>query len=80
MAYYCPKCDRVLYSRRLILCGFCGAEIPESLRLTPEKISQQDQELAEMEAAAQQRRDRAAGEEKARREKARRSTGNDDSF
>jgi hypothetical protein len=45
--------------------------------LTPEKISQQDQELAEMEAAAQQRRDRAEAAEKARREKVRRSTGHD---
>jgi uncharacterized Zn finger protein (UPF0148 family) len=61
MNNHCPKCERILYSRRLILCGFCGAEIPEDLRFTPEKIAQLDQELTELEAERQQQRDRSRG-------------------
>jgi 50S ribosomal subunit-associated GTPase HflX len=62
MSHYCPKCERILYSRRLILCGFCGAEIAEDLRFTPEKIAQLDRELTELEAQRQQARDRAQEE------------------
>ena len=39
MSYNCPTCQRLLYNRRLKHCGFCGAQIPESLRFTPEEIT-----------------------------------------
>jgi 50S ribosomal subunit-associated GTPase HflX len=68
MSHYCPKCERILYSRRLILCGFCGAEISEDLRFTPEKIAQLDQELVELEAQRQEARDRAQEAAKRRTE------------
>ena len=35
MNIQCPKCSRVLYSRRHKLCGFCGAAVPAELLLTP---------------------------------------------
>ena len=69
MIYYCPSCQRVLYNRRLTHCGFCGAEIPERLRFTPEEIAALDRKMAEMEEQRRQR-ERAAAE--AEEEKARR--------
>ena len=69
MSHYCPSCQRVLYNRRLRRCGFCGAEIPESLRFTPEEIAALDRNMAEMEEQRRQRERVAAEaeEEKARR-------------
>ena len=69
MSYYCPSCQRVLYNRRLTHCGFCGAEIPGSLRFTPEEIAALDRKMAELEEQRRQR-ERAAAE--AEEEKARR--------
>ncbi len=48
MSHHCPKCQRLLYSRRLPKCGFCGTEIPENLRFTPEEIAALEQEVAEL--------------------------------
>jgi hypothetical protein len=47
MKVHCPSCAKVLYSRRLARCGFCGAEIPEALRFTAEEIAALDRSLAE---------------------------------
>ena len=59
----------MLYNRRLTHCGFCGAEIPGSLRFTPEEIAALDRKMAELEEQRRQR-ERAAAE--AEEEKARR--------
>jgi ribosomal protein L37E len=68
MEYRCPTCQRVLYNRRLKQCGFCGAQIPESLRFTPEEIAAIDKRMADLEEQRAQR-ERAATEEEARRKK-----------
>ncbi len=47
MKVHCPSCDKVLYSRRLKQCAFCGAEIPEALRFSAEEIAALDRSLAE---------------------------------
>ena len=65
MSYNCPTCDRLLYNRRLTHCGFCGAQIPEELRFTPEEIAVLDGKSAELEAHRLER-ERAA--ERARQE------------
>lgn len=69
MEYRCPTCQRVLYNRRLKQCGFCGAQIPENLRFTPDEIAALDKQMAELEEQRTQRA-RAAAEEEARRKKA----------
>jgi len=60
MKHDCPKCQRVLYNRRLKHCGFCGAPIPEELRFTAEEIAALDRQMAELEASRQQREAAAA--------------------
>lgn len=37
MPFACPTCHRPLHNRRRPACGFCGARIPESLRLSAQK-------------------------------------------
>jgi hypothetical protein len=56
----------VLYNRRLKQCGFCGAQIPESLRFTAEETAAIDKKMADLEEKRAQR-ERAAAEEEARR-------------
>jgi predicted amidophosphoribosyltransferase len=51
----CPSCERVLYNRRLALCGYCGAEIPVDRRFTEQEIARLDQEMAELKARSEQR-------------------------
>ena len=55
MKHHCPKCQRILYNRRLKCCGFCGAPIPEELRFTPAETKALDLKAAELEAARKQR-------------------------
>jgi ribosomal protein L37E len=55
MKHHCPKCQRVLYNRRLKNCGFCGAPIPEELRFTPEETAALERKAAELEASRRQR-------------------------
>jgi hypothetical protein len=55
MSHHCPSCKRVLYNRRLKLCGFCGAAIPEELQFTPEEIAKLDQKMAAWQARLKQR-------------------------
>jgi hypothetical protein len=61
MSKHCPICQKVLYNRRLVQCGFCGAPIPESLRFTTEEIAALDRKMAGLEEQRQQR-ERAAQE------------------
>ena len=70
MKYQCPTCQRVLYNRRLKHCGFCGAQIPESLRFTPEEIAAIDRQMAEWEEQRKQRQRVAQEEEAATRKRA----------
>jgi len=61
----------VFYNRRLTHCGFCGAEIPEGLRFTPDGIAALEQELAELEERHRQRElvvDKEAEEQEAKRD------------
>ena len=64
MSHRCPSCQRVLYNPRLSHCGFCGADIPENLRFTPEEIAALDREMTELE---EQRKQRERVAEEARR-------------
>jgi hypothetical protein len=63
MSKHCPKCQRVLYNRRLTHCGFCGGPIPDELRFTPEEIAVLDRKLADLEEQKRQRELAAAKEE-----------------
>ena len=72
MSHCCPSCQRVLYNRRLTHCGFCGAEIPASLRFTPEEIAALDRKMKEVEEMEEQRRQRERAAAEAEKEKARR--------
>jgi predicted nucleic acid-binding Zn ribbon protein len=67
MKYQCPACERVLYNRRLSHCGFCGTQIPESLRFTPEEMAAIDQQMVQLEKQRRQRERDAEEEEAARR-------------
>ncbi len=74
MSHHCPSCKRVIYSRRLKNCGYCGEPIPESSRFTAEEIAVQDQEIAELKA---QRSHRAQLAKEKEQEQARRSATGD---
>jgi len=70
MNHKCPKCQRAIYNRRLTHCGFCGAEIPKSLRFTKEEIAIADREIAELERRRRKRQlaaDRKAENEEQKR-------------
>ena len=67
MSHHCPSCQRVLYNRRLTNCGFCGANIPQSLRFNSEEIATLEQKMAELEEQRRQRESAAAKEEEERR-------------
>ena len=53
MSYLCPKCGRVIYSRRLKTCGYCGAELPPELLFSPAEIEVLDKNAAEHTAEQQ---------------------------
>jgi predicted nucleic acid-binding Zn ribbon protein len=72
MTHDCPKCQRVLYNRRLTHCGFCGAPIPEEMRFTAEESAALEQKMVELE---EQRRQRQLAAEKAEEEARRRNSG-----
>ena len=69
MEYKCPECNRLLYNRRLMRCGYCGALIPKEMRMTKEQMNALDAEEARFE-------EQLAAEKKRRENRARRkSTG-----
>ena len=47
MEYKCPECSSIIYSRRNILCGVCGKQLPPELLFTPEEKERLDRQLAE---------------------------------
>ena len=67
MSYRCPSCQRIIFNRRLKNCDFCAAEIPDSLRFTPEEIAALDREMAELASRRKQRDQEADKAEKERR-------------
>ena len=65
--YHCPACEREIYTRRRKTCEFCGAALPEEVRLSPEEIAAVDQEIAEIHARRELAREK---EEEERRKPA----------
>jgi hypothetical protein len=59
----CPTCQREIYSRRRTTCEFCGAELPEEIRLSPEEIQAVKEEIREI----HDRHERAKEEEEEER-------------
>lgn len=78
MSHHCPDCQRVLYSRRLTHCGYCGAAIPESMRFTSEEVAARDREIESSNERFRER-ERAAAEEEAARRRDRGDDGIDSS-
>ncbi len=70
MSHQCPNCQRVLYNRRLTHCGFCGAQIPQSLRFSSEESAALDRKMTELEVQRRQRERAAAKEDEERRRNA----------
>jgi hypothetical protein len=70
MSVYCQSCNRILYTRRLKNCGFCGAVLPENLRFSPEEIAKVEKLEKELANSQAERRKRADEEEEARRNEA----------
>jgi hypothetical protein len=68
MSVHCPTCSRILYNRRLTKCGFCGAQLPEHVRFTPEEIAKLEKTAKDLEKSAEERRKKADEEYKAQRE------------
>jgi hypothetical protein len=46
--YRCPTCHREIYSRRRRKCEFCGAGLPQAVRLSSEETKAVNQELQEL--------------------------------
>ena len=41
----CPKCGSIIYSRRNVLCGICGEQLPKNLLFTPEERAKVERDL-----------------------------------
>jgi hypothetical protein len=63
--FHCPACRREVYTRRRKTCEFCGAELPEAVRLSPEEIDWVDDEIEVM--RQRRERDREKAEEERRK-------------
>ncbi len=68
----CPACERVIYSRQQKRCGYCGAILPEELRLADHEIDEMKAEMREIET----RRQAAKAEEEKEREERRKREQN----
>jgi hypothetical protein len=42
MSYHCPKCNGIIYDLRNSVCGFCGAQLPANMLLTPSEMAALD--------------------------------------
>ncbi|WDD98958.1 hypothetical protein [Thalassomonas actiniarum] len=47
MKFICNQCQRTIFNRRLEHCEFCGAQIPEQLRLTTQEQEELEDEYLE---------------------------------
>jgi hypothetical protein len=54
MELKCPKCERVVASRRNVLCAFCGERLPEELLFSAEERAQVEKELDEAKRRAKE--------------------------
>ena len=36
--FACPSCGRLLYMRKAVNCGYCGATLPEEVRIPPDVV------------------------------------------
>jgi len=70
--YHCTVCQREVYLRRRKTCEFCGAELPESVRLSEDEREIVDEQMRAL--RDRRERDRAEEEEK-ERERRRRDDG-----
>ena len=61
----CPSCSKGLLSRIAKTCSWCGAEIPDELRLTEEEIKEIDKEHADARRALGEQRERNQPKKKA---------------
>ena len=67
MSMHCPKCNRVVYSRRQKVCGFCSAELPNELWLTEAELMDLAKQDAEAAARRKSRKLNDEAEEEERR-------------
>jgi uncharacterized Zn finger protein (UPF0148 family) len=61
MEYKCPECGSIIYSRRNILCGVCGKQLPPELLFTPEEKEKFDRQLAEDKKRRQKEAEKESG-------------------
>ena len=66
----CPHCHRLLYSRQHPRCGYCGALLPEGVRLAGYEIDEMKAEIREIDArrAVAKEKEEIEREERRRRE------------
>jgi len=55
--YQCPACQREIYSRKRQTCEFCGAELPEEMRLSEEEVEVMEKEIEEIHERHEQDRE-----------------------
>jgi hypothetical protein len=48
MPFHCPVCGSLIYSRRNVLCGRCGVELPKGLLFTAQERKKVDDDLAQL--------------------------------
>jgi hypothetical protein len=73
----CPSCKRLLYSRQLPRCGYCGALLPEGVRLADHEIDELKASIREIDArrAVAKETEEVEREERRRREQNLDTTG-----
>jgi hypothetical protein len=73
----CPHCQRLLYSRQHARCGYCGGELPESVRLSDHQIDEMKAEISEIDArrAVAKEKEEQEREERRRRNRHQGSPG-----
>lgn len=72
MSHDCPKCNGVIYNRRMKTCGYCGAELPAELLFSAAELEMLDKEEAVLAAFRQQQKAEFEAEEQKRQEAAKR--------
>ena len=75
MSYHCPKCNRLVYSRKNKRCGFCGAELPPAFLFTQAELDAMAKAETEAEQRRQLQKDQEEAEEQERRAKQRKDWG-----
>ena len=59
----CPHCGSVIYSRRNVLCGACGKQLPPELLFTPAERKKVERDLANIKQREKAERARQETEE-----------------